>query len=1189
MKVGAAGIEPRTDCATEQQPDNGCQGSVVARRGCRSTRRSRLAGRTAAGSRYPTYLLTKLTNLVSCICDCSFFTLSASPMPHASIWLHQFLKAMRDPKTGDPLRNAHILGFFRRICKLIFLGIRPVFVFDGAAPALKRATIALRKRRLEDGERSLARTAEKLLQARIKLHTVKAARSALENQDHEEESDGDEDEDVRIVATELAGSKRKRDEYDLPDLPSQSVKSTYTDPGSDPVTDPRMVSESELRAFVNNHRQNLDLSSLSLDSADFAALPVEIQHEIILDLKTQSRESSFRRLSDMLRDAPTSTDFSRLQIQNLVVRNELTWRHIKLVQTAGVSVNPATKKKRYVNTMKRIVAERNKEFVLVKGDDEGGGERGLRKAAAGWVMKARSMFRPNESAVEIGPRGELNVKKSGSGHPSSGGVIVLSDEEDGKSVRGEGDSDSDSVWILPDTDQAVEPPREASRVGEPPPPFDITDSDEEAVFEPIQIPTLPPPFEDSDEDVEFEPVEIDTETLTALFVPDTVPMEAAPTPADPDEDILIATLVNTTPSSASTIERIAVALKAIAPWWDGSARGLVEDVEGWDVEKCVEELRRVERVSGKKGGGDEGVRRGFEAWEALVRSVLERRGGVGDGERGDEEVYEALEDEIDARSPRALSDSVEVPECNMLSPRVFSDVVEYQVEVHSRRGASPREVDAPRTLNTSIEVRSVSPVHSVASEGPATPEGFQVLENRSPSLGSSPRPPPPPRPQAPSPVTLPLFSRTPSPDIPDAPANIPGVVPGAVTDDAIFLEPHEVDGAVDVPVALTTEESEYARFVSSLSSQPLESIQHALEDDLERLRAEKARGRRDAAGLSGEMVEETKDVLRLFGLPFVVAPTEAESQCACLESLGIVDGIVTDDSDVFLFGGKKVFRNFFDSAKYVERYDAVELEETLKLDRDKLVRLAYLLGSDYTPGVQGVGIVSAVEILDVWRGEEGLEEFARWCERVHKGLLSVKEVPKDKKKFFRLANKIELPERFPDPRVRESYLKPTVDDDDTDFTWGIPDLDAIRAYMLDKLGWAPSKTDEVLLPVVRECTKRLHDKKQTTLDRYFGSSPTKRVGAKVKSARLRKVVAGWIGEEGVEDVVDLEAEMDAARGKKARRKKTGDGAAAKKRKRDDDEEGEGGVGESGRGRGSKRGGRGRARGRARGSKAGESP
>src|SRR5437764_15013833 len=63
----------------------------------------------------------------------------------ASIWIYQFLKAVRD-KEGNALRNSHVVGFFRRICKLLYFGIKPVFVFDGSAPALKRQTVRRRAR-----------------------------------------------------------------------------------------------------------------------------------------------------------------------------------------------------------------------------------------------------------------------------------------------------------------------------------------------------------------------------------------------------------------------------------------------------------------------------------------------------------------------------------------------------------------------------------------------------------------------------------------------------------------------------------------------------------------------------------------------------------------------------------------------------------------------------------------------------------------------------------------------------------------------------------------------------------------------------------------------------------------------------------------------------------------------------------
>lgn len=58
----------------------------------------------------------------------------------ASIWLHQFMRGMRD-NDGAMVSNAHIIGFFRRICKLLYYNIKPVFVFDGGTPILKRLTI----------------------------------------------------------------------------------------------------------------------------------------------------------------------------------------------------------------------------------------------------------------------------------------------------------------------------------------------------------------------------------------------------------------------------------------------------------------------------------------------------------------------------------------------------------------------------------------------------------------------------------------------------------------------------------------------------------------------------------------------------------------------------------------------------------------------------------------------------------------------------------------------------------------------------------------------------------------------------------------------------------------------------------------------------------------------------------------
>ena len=56
---------------------------------------------------------------------------------------------------------------------------------------------------------------------------------------------------------------------------------------------------------------------------------------------------------------------------------------------------------------------------------------------------------------------------------------------------------------------------------------------------------------------------------------------------------------------------------------------------------------------------------------------------------------------------------------------------------------------------------------------------------------------------------------------------------------------------------------------------------------------------------------------------------EAEAQCAYLDHTHQTSGTVTDDSDVFLFGGQKVYRHFFNHEREVTAYSTEDISQTL--------------------------------------------------------------------------------------------------------------------------------------------------------------------------------------------------------------------------------------------------------------------
>ncbi len=286
---------------------------------------------------------------------------------------------------------------------------------------------------------------------------------------------------------------------------------------------------------------------------------------------------------------------------------------------------------------------------------------------------------------------------------------------------------------------------------------------------------------------------------------------------------------------------------------------------------------------------------------------------------------------------------------------------------------------------------------------------------------------------------------------------------------------------------LAIEAEEHARFASTLNNKSAAQNQEEYEKELKTLRAQQKKDRRDADEVSHIMVTECQALLRLFGIPYITAPMEAEAQCAELVRLGLVDGVVTDDCDIFLFGGTRVYKNMFNSNKYVECYLSGDIEKELSLSRDQLIAIAHLLGSDYTEGLPGVGPVTAVEILSDFPNANGLEEFREWWNSVQLNPQAmVAEKSTFRKKFRRSqATKLFLPPAFPSAAVTEAYLKPEVDSTPEHFQWGVPDLDQLREFLMATIGWSHERTDEVLVPVIRDMNRREQEGTQSNITRFF--------------------------------------------------------------------------------------------------------
>ena len=103
----------------------------------------------------------------------------------------------------------------------------------------------------------------------------------------------------------------------------------------------------------------------------------------------------------------------------------------------------------------------------------------------------------------------------------------------------------------------------------------------------------------------------------------------------------------------------------------------------------------------------------------------------------------------------------------------------------------------------------------------------------------------------------------------------------------------------------------------------------SLQSEQQSLTQKRGQEERMASSVTQQMALEAQELLQLFGVPFVSSPSEAEAQCAQLELAGLTQGTITDDSDIWLFGGRCVYRNFFNQKKHVEVYNATKIQSDL--------------------------------------------------------------------------------------------------------------------------------------------------------------------------------------------------------------------------------------------------------------------
>jgi len=144
--------------------------------------------------------------------------------------------------------------------------------------------------------------------------------------------------------------------------------------------------------------------------------------------------------------------------------------------------------------------------------------------------------------------------------------------------------------------------------------------------------------------------------------------------------------------------------------------------------------------------------------------------------------------------------------------------------------------------------------------------------------------------------------------------------------------------------------------------------------------------------LSKEIIEESKELISLLGIPIVQAPSEGEAQAAYMVRKNKGFAVGSQDFDSLIHGATKLVRNLSISGRRkkgkaigydITKPELIDLSENLNslgIDQNQLIVLAMIVGTDYNPGgIKGIGPKNALKFVKQYKSDfDSLFKEVKW-------------------------------------------------------------------------------------------------------------------------------------------------------------------------------------------------------------------
>lgn len=205
-------------------------------------------------------------------------------------------------------------------------------------------------------------------------------------------------------------------------------------------------------------------------------------------------------------------------------------------------------------------------------------------------------------------------------------------------------------------------------------------------------------------------------------------------------------------------------------------------------------------------------------------------------------------------------------------------------------------------------------------------------------------------------------------------------------------------------------------------------------------------------------VDECIQLLKYMGIPFIVAPCEAEAECAALCRAGLADATATEDMDALAHATPCLIRHIAKPDDIIS-IDFNKVLEGSGLTREEFVDFCILCGCDYCDTLKGIGPKRAYDLIKEYHSIEKILENID-------------------------TNKYPVPSDFDYKGARDLFFHHEVETN-VKFQWGKPDKEKLIKFLVEEKGFSQGRVEAI----VQKLIKARQGGQQTRMDSFFAAAP----------------------------------------------------------------------------------------------------